>query len=709
MMSAGAGGQVRSKNCGAETMTRSFFRTVLVGVFFANYFLAGVPAHAQAPLDSLQPPPTPPQTSFAPSVPLNPALPTLFIVGDSTARNQADLGWGDHLAHYFDTARMNVANRAIAGRSSRSYIREGAWDRVLAEMKPGDFVLLQMGHNDGGELGPPKARGSLKGLGDETQDVKLADGRVETVHTYGWYMRKYIADARAKGATPLLLSLTIRNIWSVGPDGKQHIERDMGYDAELRQLSVEEHVPFIDMASIEADHLEALGPDKTALLFPKDHTHTSAGGAEMNAECVALALRQANSPLAAYLAAGMLPASGQSGARVPVADQSAGEDGITPQEQVGIDRDIARHFGDAPLDPGPKADLSGSLRRADVLAAERKVADWQLDRSRKYFDRIWVWSVLYSGFMAASPALHDPRYSDAMDSMATHFEWKLRSAVPNADDQSIGQTYLELGLLQPAPEKIAPTQTALDGLLGGAAAAIPHNQAQIPWWWCDALFMAPPVWSRMYAATHEKKYLDYVNQHWWQTSDLLYDTQRHLYFRDVTYLHKTDKLGNPIFWSRGNGWVMGGIARALDYMPKNFKDRKRYETQLREMAAAVVALQDPKDGLWHSDMMDPQDYPQPETSGSALMTFALAWGVNHGVLDRTRYMPVIAKAWEGLVRQIYADGRLGNIQQTGAEPAHYLPSSSYNYGVGAFLLAGAQVAELPAHGLKHHDARGDGQ
>jgi rhamnogalacturonyl hydrolase YesR len=201
----------------------------------------------------------------------------------------------------------------------------------------------------------------------------------------------------------------------------------------------------------------------------------------------------------------------------------------------------------------------------------------------------------------------------------------------------------------------------------------------------------------MYAATHDAQYLDYIDKHWWETSDLLYDPQRHLYFRDVTFLHKTDERGNPIFWSRGNGWVMGGIARTLDYVPKDRPSRAKYETQLREMAAAAATLQDPETGLWHSNLLDPADYPQPETSGSALITFALAWGVNHGVLDRATYQPVIAKAWRGLVGQIYADGRLGNIQQTGAAPAHYLPSSSYTYGVGAFLLAGGQVEELSSH------------
>jgi rhamnogalacturonan acetylesterase len=246
-------------------------------------------------------PDAPPQTTVTQNAPLNPALPTVFIVGDSTARNQADLGWGDHFAHYFDTTRINVANRAHAGRSSRTFINEGSWDKVLAEMKPGDFVLLQMGHNDGGDLGGTKPRGTIKGLGDETKDATLPDGHTETVHTYGWYMRKYIADTRAKRATPILLSLTIRNIWKPDADGKPRIERDMGYDADIRQLATDQHVAFIDMATVEADRLEALGPEKTATLFPIDHTHTSPEGAELNADAVVKALRDAKSPLVAYV------------------------------------------------------------------------------------------------------------------------------------------------------------------------------------------------------------------------------------------------------------------------------------------------------------------------------------------------------------------------------------------------------------------------
>lgn len=257
--------------------------------------------------------PVPEQTNVPQNLPLNPSLPTIFVVGDSTARNKADLGWGDHFAHYFDTTRVNVANRAIAGRSARSYMNEGAWDNVLAELKPGDYVLLQWGHNDGGGPLTPdfKGRGEGKGVGDESAEVPiampysrgpLAGKTTETIHTYGWYNRKYIADIRSKGANPILLTVTIRDIWSPGADGKLHIERDMGYRDFDILIAASEHVPLVDMATVAADKFEMLGPDTTRLLFPIDHTHTSAVGAEMNAASVVTALKNANSALVQLLA-----------------------------------------------------------------------------------------------------------------------------------------------------------------------------------------------------------------------------------------------------------------------------------------------------------------------------------------------------------------------------------------------------------------------
>jgi unsaturated rhamnogalacturonyl hydrolase len=379
---------------------------------------------------------------------------------------------------------------------------------------------------------------------------------------------------------------------------------------------------------------------------------------------------------------------------------------ISAEAQAGIDDDIAHHLGDVPLNPGPKADLSTSVNPAAVHAAMRKVADWELKRAEPYLGQEWTWGVLDIGFMAASRELGDPRYSNAMLAMADHFHWELGAEDPKElgwpanDDQALGQTYLELYFLDPTPEKIAPTRKALDRLFDAKMPKVPKwggDQFNIWWWWCDTLFMAPGTWTRMAAATHDSKYLDYLDRRWWETSNALYDSHYHLYYRDKSFMGKKDPAGKPVFWSRGNGWVIGGLARALEYMPKNYPDRARFEKQMREMASELASIQDPKDGLWHSDLLDPADYPQPEISGSALIVLGLAWGVNHGVLDRATYTPVIARAWRGMVEQIYADGRLGNIQQTDGQPNYYLPGSSYNFGIGGFLLAAEQVARLGEH------------
>ena len=266
---------------------------------------------AQAPTaatPSAATPDAPPQFGVPPKMPLNPSLPTIFVVGDSTASNGPNLGWGSHFGNYFDLTKVNVANRAIAGRSSRSYMDEGHWDTTLAEIKAGDYVLLQWGQNDGGDLGgagSKNARGDLRGDGDATQDVAQTvgpkSGQTETIHTYGWYNRKYVADILAKGATPMFLSMTVHNTWKPDASGTPRIERERTFNPVMQALAAELHLAYIDMASIEAARLEATGQEKTALLFPIDHTHTSPEGAELNAQSVVIALKQAKSPLVVYL------------------------------------------------------------------------------------------------------------------------------------------------------------------------------------------------------------------------------------------------------------------------------------------------------------------------------------------------------------------------------------------------------------------------
>ncbi len=345
--------------------------------------------------------------------------------------------------------------------------------------------------------------------------------------------------------------------------------------------------------------------------------------------------------------------------------------------------------GDDSPNPGPLAtDLSPALKPRDVQKAMRKVADWQLRIAESRFSADWTYAALYDGLLAASRSTGDPRYSNAVQHFAEQNSWKLGTRFGHADDEAVAQSYLELDMAYPAPERTAAIKAEADKLL-----ARPDDPNKDLWWWCDALFMAPPALARLAKVTGDRRYLDYMDREWWITSGHLYDPAAHLYSRDATYLEKHEANGQKLFWSRGNGWVMGGLARVLPYMPADYPTRAKYVAQFREMAAAVVKLQG-SDGLWRSGLLDESEYPNPEVSGSAFFTFAIAWGINNGLLDRKTYEPVVREAWTGLLQHAYADGRLGSIQKIGAAPDSLSPGGSYVYGVGAFLLAGEQVMKL---------------
>jgi unsaturated rhamnogalacturonyl hydrolase len=348
--------------------------------------------------------------------------------------------------------------------------------------------------------------------------------------------------------------------------------------------------------------------------------------------------------------------------------------------------------GDSPDDPGPLAtDLSSAITHANVRKAAKKVADWQLARAEPVFNQQWTFAALYDGLLAASKTTGDARYHDAVVKMAQGFNWKLLDArFPHADDMALGQAYLDLYLEKREPVRIADTKAILDRLV-----VRPDDPNKLLWWWCDALFMGPPVLARMSAATGDHRYLDYMDREWWETSASLYDPVEHLYFRDSRYFTQRQKNGQKLFWARGNGWVMGAFVKVLGTMPKDYPGREKYIAQYREMAERIAAIQG-KDGLWRSGLLDPDAYDLPEISGSAFFTYSLAWGINHGELDRAKFEPVVKRAWAGMLTHVYADGRLGSIQPIDGQPGKFKPSASYVYGVGGFLLAASEVDALAA-------------
>jgi unsaturated rhamnogalacturonyl hydrolase len=346
--------------------------------------------------------------------------------------------------------------------------------------------------------------------------------------------------------------------------------------------------------------------------------------------------------------------------------------------------------GDSPDDPGPLAtDISPAITHAAIRHAAARVADWQLTHSEKTFNQQWTYAALYDGLVAASKTTGNPRYREATTRMAQQFNWQLVDVrFPHADDMAIGQSYLDLYRTKPDPIRMANTKTNLDRLV-----VRPDDPQKLLWWWCDALFMAPPVLARMSAISGDRKYLDYMDKEWWETSASLYNPTEHLYFRDSRYFTQHEANGKPIFWARGNGWVMGAFVKVLEVMPKDYPTRGKYIAQYKEMADKIAAIQGP-DGLWRSGLLDPSAYDLPEISGSAFFTYSIAWGINQGILDRAKFQPVVAKAWPAILSHIYADGRLGSIQPIDGQPGKFKPSASYVYGVGGFLLAASEVDKM---------------
>jgi len=341
--------------------------------------------------------------------------------------------------------------------------------------------------------------------------------------------------------------------------------------------------------------------------------------------------------------------------------------------------------GDTLTTAGPLAqNLSPKLDKRDLAKAMKLVADWQLGRMPADAQVDWTWAALYAGFMGVPEKVAGDKYRKAMLDV---LKWQPGPRVMHADDQAVGQMYMEQYFLHKDPKMMDAMRARLEAEM---ATPDPTDPKRPLWWWCDALFMAPPVYADMAAATGDQKYLDFMDHEWDITTALLYDRDKHLYFRDATFLDKKEKNDEPLFWSRGNGWVMGGIVRVLQKLPADSPLRPKYVTLLKEMSAEMLSIQG-KDGLWRPGLLDADAYPLPEISGSAFITYALAYGVNEGILDRATYWPAVQKAWAGMLTHVYADGRLGSIQPVGAAPGAFTETTSYVYGVGAYLLAGSEI------------------
>ena len=315
---------------------------------------------------------------------------------------------------------------------------------------------------------------------------------------------------------------------------------------------------------------------------------------------------------------------------------------------------------------------------------------------------LWTRGTYYEGLMQLYYLTLDAKLLQYAVDWGTFHKWQptYTGTTPTriADNQCCGQTYLELYQIDPKPERIATMQASIDLMV---------NTTKVnDWWWIDAMHMAMPVFTKFGVIKNDNRYFEKMYDLYNYTKNQakkvgLYNTSDHLWYRDSVYLPpKKSPNGLPVYWSRGNGWVIAALARTLDVMPVSAPHRDEYLTVFKEMMAKLITIQR-LDGFWNVNLGDANDYGGKETSGTVFFTFGLAWGINNGHLDTATYLTPAVNAWNGLVKDaLHNNGALGYVQSAGSKPADGQPLSYdkmanfEDFGLGGFLLAGSEIFRL---------------
>jgi rhamnogalacturonyl hydrolase YesR len=346
------------------------------------------------------------------------------------------------------------------------------------------------------------------------------------------------------------------------------------------------------------------------------------------------------------------------------------------------------------------------IDKFDVKSSLKKVADWQI----KHFEYVtsgnlhdygadaWTNATLYTGMLEWAKIAGDSTYYHWLTNIGSMNQWKIPSnfsehpkyQIYHADELCIGQFYL--GMFDVFREEImlASTKERVDRIMNNPPDSTMNTSNKQSWTWCDALFMAPPVYAGMAKIEDNAQYLQFMDREYKKTYHFLYDKENNLFFRDSSYFDKTEDNGKKVLWGRGNGWVAAGLVNLLKLLPEDSTYRPFYEDLFKEFVPRLATLQG-SDGFWRASLLDADSYPSPETSATALITYALAYGVNQGLLDKKVYAPVMEKSWKALLSAIDNDGKLGWVQPIGADPKKVTAEMTAPYGVGAFLLAGSEI------------------
>src|SRR5580698_1910965 len=331
--------------------------------------------------------------------------------------------------------------------------------------------------------------------------------------------------------------------------------------------------------------------------------------------------------------------------------------------------------------------------RAEVLALMHKVDDWQTAHPvMPVDDHNWERGTWYTGVMEAWKATGDARFLNQALDWGKLNNWQVGTEKPGANRLFCAETWAELSLAKHDPQMIAPTEKWL-------ATAAPNSPGGAARWYLDSgrpyvdSLYGAAVFPMLTKATHNRQYLATMHAFTRDIVTELWDQDAGLFYRDPSYIGKRTERGKKVLWSRGNGWAFAGLARILEYLPKNDPERAKYLALYRRMAEALAARQS-ADGFWRANLDDPDDIPNPESSGTAFFCFGYAWGIRHHLLDRHKYLPVVEKSYAALAAAVSPEGMVQWGQQVDAQPHPTARTSTHEYVTGAFLLASGEVFRL---------------
>lgn len=314
-------------------------------------------------------------------------------------------------------------------------------------------------------------------------------------------------------------------------------------------------------------------------------------------------------------------------------------------------------------------------------------------KTRFIKDTDWERGVFWSCTAAAWKMTNDNEYLDGVLNYTLHTGFRTGPSARFADDHICCQAYLDVYSEVEQFEALEPTIKALDIMLESP------ELGRKDWWWCDSLFMAPPTFAALARQTGDDKYLDYMNIAYWDSVEHLFDSQTGLFYRDQRYIPNEDsselreKNGEKVFWSRGVGWVLASVPRLIERFPADYAPRVKYLEMYKNLAIEVIKYQQ-DDGFWRTSLLDPDNFPAPESSATALFCYALSWGINNEILDHATYFPTVEASWNALQTVVHPDGMIGWVQLPAFNPRDVKFEHNIDYGAGVFMLAATEILQL---------------